>query len=74
MRGVKIGEAPMRAYIPKKSVAHFADGYPLTVLRARWCECGECVDGPFVDDDGCVCGIRKHHMHCLKCGCLTQIG
>lgn len=56
------------------------------VRRSSYCSCKIRPESDeqdyrfFVDDDGfevnggCPCGIYKHHIHCKKCGGVTQVG
>jgi hypothetical protein len=48
-----------------------------------YCKCktpGELDFSAFIDSSGnsvngvCSCGIWKHHIHCNKCGGVTQVG
>lgn len=44
-------------------------------LVSDWCKCGK--DSEFLcypEDGACTCGIHKHHVHCRKCGGVSQIG
>lgn len=50
------------------------DGYPDVKLSPEWCRCGANAPGDMIDDDCCVCGIAKHHVHCRSCGHLVQWG
>lgn len=49
-------------------------GNPSRKVRATWCQCGNVKDGPMLEDGACTCGIHKHHVHCLHCGGVTQVG
>lgn len=48
--------------------------------KNTWCKCKvpptpEQSDLSMFNADGlCDCGIHKHHIHCKKCGGVTQIG
>jgi hypothetical protein len=43
--------------------------------RDAWCKCGaESVPGPYPQDGECKCGVYKHHVHCAKCGKISQVG
>ena len=44
-------------------------------LVPTWCTCD--WDSEFLcypDDGECVCGVWKHHVHCKKCGGISQVG
>jgi hypothetical protein len=46
---------------------------PATVLVDEWCTCR---DGEFLcypEDGVCICGVHKHHVHCI-CGRISQVG
>jgi hypothetical protein len=42
--------------------------------KKEWCHCGNPVNGGMVPDNSCNCGVNKHHVHCLNCGKLVQVG
>ena len=42
--------------------------------KELWCECEESTFGSYPQDGECSCGIYKHHVHCGKCGKISQIG
>lgn len=39
-----------------------------------WCRCKESTFGSYPQDGECNCGVYKHHVHCGKCGKISQIG
>jgi hypothetical protein len=43
------------------------------ILIQDWCECGNPDFLCYPEDDGCSCGMAKHHVHC-KCGGILQVG
>lgn len=44
-------------------------------LIAQWCGCGEKSEFHSYPQDGqCVCGLFKHHVHCARCGKISQVG
>ena len=44
-------------------------------LSAEWCSCGELEEfGCYPEDGECSCGTYKHHVHCGRCGKISQIG
>lgn len=44
-------------------------------LKGDWCECGAESEFLCYPEDGCcTCGCYKHHVHCAKCGCISQVG
>lgn len=44
-------------------------------LQGKWCECGKDSEFLCYPEDGCcTCGVHKHHVHCAKCGCVSQVG
>lgn len=42
-------------------------------LRPNWCKCKNSTFLCYPEDNSCVCGIAKHHVHCI-CGGVEQIG
>ena len=43
-------------------------------LKNVWCECEEPEFLCYPKDGCCSCGEYKHHVHCKKCGCISQSG
>lgn len=43
-------------------------------LSSKWCECEKPEFLCYPEDGECPCGIHKHHVHCSKCGSVSQIG
>jgi len=44
-------------------------------LSSEWCKCGKDeVFGCYPEDGECTCGVYKHHVHCGRCGGISQIG
>ncbi len=44
-------------------------------LTSEWCQCGPDSEFLCYPKDGCcTCGTHKHHVHCKKCGGISQIG
>lgn len=39
-----------------------------------WCDCETETPSDYRPDNGCDCGIGKHHYHCVSCGGVSQIG
>jgi hypothetical protein len=49
----------------------------VVLTRAFWCSCGALgsLDGFYYQhDSGCPCGSRMQHIHCERCGGLSQVG
>ncbi len=46
-----------------------------THLSPEWCRCGkDSRFGSYPEDGECRCGVWKHHVHCGRCGRVSQIG
>lgn len=43
-------------------------------LKSTWCKCEESEFLCYPEDGACDCGCYKHHVHCKKCGCISQVG
>ncbi|HUV65713.1 MAG TPA: DUF2958 domain-containing protein [Sedimentisphaerales bacterium] len=43
-------------------------------LSPFWCGCEKSEFGCYPEDGACTCGIYKHHVHCAKCGGVSQVG
>ena len=43
-------------------------------LKSTWCKCDDPEFLVYMDDNACLCGIKKHHVHCKNCGRVMQIG
>jgi len=43
-------------------------------LKQEWCQCEESEFLCYPEDGCCDCGEYKHHVHCKKCGCISQSG
>lgn len=44
-----------------------------TRLKQEPCSCGGTVDLQLIALHNCACGIVKPHLHCVECGCTTEI-
>lgn len=40
----------------------------------KWCECEASEFWFFAEDNACVCGVEKHHVHCSNCCGISQVG
>lgn len=38
------------------------------------CDCEKSKFLCYPEDGACICGIYKHHVHCAKCGGVSQVG
>jgi len=43
-------------------------------LKQEWCTCEESEFLCYPKDGCCTCGEYKHHVHCKKCGGISQTG
>lgn len=43
-------------------------------LKPEWCNCKRPGFLFYANDNVCVCGIKKHHVHCSTCGAISQVG
>lgn len=45
-------------------------------IEPPWCECPDKgnIQVIFYEDGQHVCGIHKHHYHCIECKGVVQIG
>ena len=43
-------------------------------LESGWCRCEKSEFLCYPEDGACSCGIHKHHVHCKKCGGVSQVG
>lgn len=43
-------------------------------LTSKWCKCEQSEFHSYPEDGTCTCGMYKHHVHCAKCGSVSQIG
>jgi len=51
--------------VPKKAVFRLHDA---------WCTCEMDKFHSYPEDGQCACGVYKHHVHCAKCGGISQVG
>ena len=54
-------------------VIDLINGEKSVKLDASWCECDEPTFNSYPEDDECICGVYKHHIHC-NCGKISQVG
>ena len=43
-------------------------------MDSMMCHCDKSTFGSYPQDGECSCGMHKHHVHCGKCGKISQIG
>jgi len=43
-------------------------------LVPEWCKCKQSKFLCYPEDGVCHCGVYKHHVHCAKCGGVSQVG
>ena len=43
-------------------------------LKAECCQCEEDEFLCYPENGACTCGVFKHHVHCKKCGGISQVG
>lgn len=44
------------------------------IMEEEMCKCDDPTFGSYPQDGECDCGMHKHHVHCGKCGKISQIG